>query len=275
MTTVSEQAIAILGPEQTSLLKAVDQAVTGWAADIGAPEIIAPPIYPIRDLEKFDVYKNFPHLVFAATPLDVADAPPEPTDGSLAASDLQQADFGLPHATCYGAYLYFEGSHVPAETTVTLLNRCFRHETHYAGLRRLLSFQMREIVAIGSYEHTQEIISRLTERIMKFATELSLNPRKVEATDPFFRKDDGRALLQKLSPLKYEFLVDDLAISSVNIHRNFFGERCGIKVSGTDEYAFTGCVAFGLERWLAVLTNRYNGNLGRALGAIHDVLGED
>jgi hypothetical protein len=272
MATANDQAVAILDPEQTSLLRAVDQAVTGWAADIGAPEIIAPPIYPITDLAKFDVYKNFPHLLFAASPLDVTDAMPEPTDGGLDTDDLRRAVFGLPHATCYGAYLYFEGSSVPADTTVTLLNRCFRNENRYEGLRRLLSFQMREVVAIGSYEHTQEIIAHFTEKIRKFAAALSLDLEKAGASDPFFRNDDGRALLQKLSPLKYEFIADDLAIASVNTHRNFFGERCGIKISGKDEHAYTSCVAFGLERWLSVLTDRYNGDLGRALDAVNGAL---
>ena len=43
----------------------------------------------------------------------------------------------------------------------------------------------------------------------------------------------------------------------LDFHRNFFGERCGITTGGLP--AYTSCAAFGLERWLSVLHQRYDG----------------
>jgi hypothetical protein len=40
----------------------------------------------------------------------------------------------------------------------------------------------------------------------------------------------------------------EIAIASLNLHRNFFGERLSIAFDG--QPAFTSCVGFGLERWL-------------------------
>jgi seryl-tRNA synthetase len=165
--------------------------------------------------------------------------------------------------------LFYENSVLEQDTAVTLVTRCFRNEDKYEGLRRLVSFTMREIVALGSFEHTQNLLARFAERIEKFAREVRLDLTKVAASDPFFAKHGSRAVLQKLSPVKHEFRVDELAISSANTHRNYFGERCRIRLAN-GEFAFTSCVAFGLERWVAVLVDSYQGDPAAALVAVQN-----
>ncbi|WP_030177296.1 hypothetical protein [Streptomyces sp. NRRL S-813] len=265
-------ALAILGPQATRLVKELDGVFAGWGRTAGAEEISAPPLFPVTDLEKFDVYTNFPHLAWVAGSLDLTDDRFKPVDGRFAPGAVTEARYGLPHATCYGAYLFHEGEQVADDTLVTLVNRCFRNEDHYGGLRRLASFQMREIVALGSFEHTQQVLARFTERILSFATALGIDLAKEPAGDPFFSNDDRRAVMQKLSPVKYEFQYGDLAIASVNTHRNFFGERCGIRLE-SGEHAYTSCVAFGLERWLAVLTEHFEADLDAALAAVRAAAG--
>jgi seryl-tRNA synthetase len=252
-----DTGLAILNPEQSALLRELDRVFTSWAFDTGAGEIIPPPVYPVDDLAGLDVYQNFPHLA----------------SGSFATSALRPARLGLSSATCYGAYLYFRDAAVAANTTVTLVNRCFRNEERYQGLRRLLSFQMREIVALGSYEHTQQHLAAFTAKIQDFARAVSLDLHLEAASDPFFQAGGARALLAKLSPVKYEFQAGTLAIASVNTHRNFFGERCGIRVAGTDETAFTSCVAFGLERWVSALTEAHDGDTAAALDRVRAAAG--
>ncbi|MDH6134298.1 hypothetical protein P3T37_003700 [Kitasatospora sp. MAA4] len=268
-TTVDlSQALVILDPDCTDLLRELDRTFTGWGTAAGAREILPPPLYPVSDLEKFDVYTNFPHLALVASPLQVEGGAAKPVDGTFAAGDLQPARLGLPHATCYGAYLFHENRRVADNTLITLVNRCFRNEDHYGGLRRLLSFQMREVVALGSYEHSQQVLTAFATRITAFGAALGLGMEKVAASDPFFENDGARALLAKLSPVKFEFQVAGLAISSVNTHRNFFGERCNIQRLDNDEYAYTSCVAFGLERWLSVLLDLHGGDPRRALDSV-------
>src|SRR5207247_2179199 len=77
------------------------------------------------------------------------------------------------------------------------------------------------------------------------------------ATDPFFDPSrNPKFLAQKLDPVKTEMVFGgELAIGSINFHRNFFGETFGIRREG--EPAFSGCVAFGLERWLFALLRRF------------------
>jgi tRNA synthetase class II core domain (G, H, P, S and T) len=247
--------LAILGASETALLKLLDDAFTRWAVDAGAGEICAPPVYPVDELANFDVYVNFPHLALVGGGLEAPTS--GPSEGGFSPDQVAAANLGLSTATCFAAYLLFRDKRVPADTLVTLVNRCFRKESHFDGLRRLLSFQMREIVAIGSFEHTQTVIARFRERIEDFFARLSIDFRVEAATDPFFQGEGPRALLQRMQPVKYEFQVDGLAIASVNTHRNFFGERCRITVEPDGTTAFTGCVAFGLERWVSVLIDRY------------------
>ncbi|WP_406341825.1 hypothetical protein [Streptomyces sp. NBC_00648] len=246
-----------LPPGATVLLKRLDALLEGWGTGSGAAPMIMPPLLPVAALSRLDVYDNFPHQALVVSTLDLTHHQEGGLHEEFTPSDLEPALFGLPSAACFAVYLHHEGRALPDGTTVTVLGRCFRREEHYDGLRRLLGFHMREIVALGSHEFTQEHLRRFEERITALADALGLTLRKEAATDPFYDRGGQRALLQRLSPVKHEFLVDDLAIASLNVHRNFFGERCGITLDATGQAVHTSCVAFGLERWLSVLYARY------------------
>ncbi|MGW1865962.1 aminoacyl--tRNA ligase-related protein [Streptomyces mauvecolor] len=262
--------LALLGPKETALLRLLDDAFRDWGAAEGAMEISAPPLYPVQQLADLDVYVNFPQLALVVGGLQTPGN--GPVEGRFAPDQPAAPSLGLSHATCFAVYRYLQDRQVAPDTLVTLVNRCFRREDHFDGLRRLLSFQMREIVAVGTFEHTQEVIARYRERIEALLGLLGLEVVVEAATDPFFQ-GGARALLQRMAPVKYEFQVDGLAIASVNTHRNFFGERCRISYGEERTTAFTGCVAFGLERWLAVLIDRH-GSADKARTTVEQVLHE-
>ncbi len=46
-----------------------------------------------------------------------------------------------------------------------------------------------------------------------------------------------------------------LAVGSVNLHRNYFGEAFEISRNGIS--ACSACVAFGLERWIAAILDHF------------------
>src|ERR1019366_53894 len=118
-------------------------------------------------------------------------------------------------------------------------------------------------------------LSTFKARISGFLDEVGI-PHHVEiATDPFFDPNGARSKMQKLFPTKEEFLYDGkLAIASVNFHRNFFGERCRIRLPDGSP-AFTGCVAFGLERWVCALGDLFtdNATIERRLSLASDSAG--
>lgn len=256
-----------LNGDEARVLRMLDDTFRGWGIHCGAAEMVAPALLPVEDLVALDCYRNFPHLAMVAATLhvggaeDVAAVNSTAEQGRIRAERVDEPELGLPTAACWAVYLANQGRSVAADTLVTLVGRCFRAEERYEGLRRMLGFQMREIVALGGQRHCRDHLAKFRAVIPTFAAALGLEMRVDTATDPFFDSGNSRGLLAQLAPVKHEFLVGDLAIASVNTHRTFFGERCGITVDGdggNGDTAFTSCVAFGLERWIAALADRHD-----------------
>jgi len=274
MTTVTDNGLGVLDGSQLRVLRAIDAVFRRLAEGWDAPEFRFPFLMRCEDLDRFDYYDNFPHLGLAATRLD-----PERLGGLLKQSQrpveripadvMEPTAFALPSAACYSVYVNLAGSTLPAEGTLrTTVGTCFRNETHYQGLQRLLGFSMREIVCVAAEETAKNHLLRAKDAVTTLCAELGLDLRLEVATDPFFDKNSGKAKMQRLFPVKEEFVVGGLAIGSVNYHRNFFGERCGI-LAGEDT-AHTSCLAFGLERWVHVLTDRF-GSADAAAAAVESL----
>ncbi|MYR42904.1 hypothetical protein [Streptomyces sp. SID5910] len=271
MTTTTDNGLEVLDGGQLRLLRAIDTAFLRLARTWEAPEYRFPFLIGSKDLDTFDYFDNFPHLGLAATRLDpkrlgaLLAETPRPLD-RIPAEVMEPTGFALPSAACYALYLDLAGSEVPADGTLrTTVGTCFRNEDHYDGLQRLLGFSMREIVFVGPEDGAKQHLLRAKDAVTTLCAELGLDVRLEVATDPFFDKNGGKAKMQRLFPVKEEFVVDGLAIGSVNYHRNFFGERCSIRTG--DDLAHTSCLAFGLERWVHTLTKRF-GSAEAAVSAV-------
>lgn len=283
--------LATLGPKAVKLMAALEARFCAWAQACGADAYVFPPLMRVADLERFDYFQNFPHLLLCASALksdQLADTfvngkAPSLAQTGVPAAQLQDSQWALPSAACYNVYLHLQNQCLEHAQYVTTIARCFRNEIEYVSLRRLWGFTMREIVCVGSAEATQAHIQAFKPRILAFAESIGLPLTTAIATDPFFDQRASRAVMQRLFPVKEEFLYGgSLAIGSVNYHRNFFGERCQITLSsaaaagqlnspsngrsmsqrsGTSAsetpYASSSCVAFGLERWLFALLDHF------------------
>jgi hypothetical protein len=69
-------------------------------------------------------------------------------------------------------------------------------------------------------------------------------------------------LMQRMLPLKYELRlrVDSdgrsVAAASFNNHEQHFGRAFSMRLA-SGEYAHSGCVAFGWERWVIAFVNQH------------------
>lgn len=258
-TPATRGGLATLGPGALRLRAALDGVFTQWGVEAGADPVQYPPLMRVEDLHRLDYFQNFPQLAILGAALTEEAAPEYATGGprqaALPADHLTEAAFALPSAACYNVYLDLAGRTLTdGPHKVTTVATCFRRETHYDGLRRLLGFSMREIVCVGGRDEVLEHLQVFRKKVSGFLAELGLPVEIEAASDPFFDASAGRALMAQLFPVKEEFVFDgSLAIGSLNFHRNFFGERCEISTAD-GEPAFTGCVAFGLERWISALT---------------------
>lgn len=145
---------------------------------------------------------------------------------------------------------------------ITARGTCCRHEgrQHFA-LEYMRAFSMREVVMAGSPEAVLELRERALGLVVSMTEELGLHGRVVEADDPFFLAGgSATSAMQLPEVVKLELrlsLYDDrsLACASFNVHGDFFARRFGYRHHDDHTPVWTGCTAFGLERWVwAILT---------------------
>jgi seryl-tRNA synthetase len=216
-----------------------------------------PATLPASVLRRTGYLRSFPHQATFAVGLDPAalsafggdpDQDPRPFLGP--ATEI------LTPAACYHLYPAHEAQALTEPLYLTTANTCYRREAAYVPLRRQWSFTMREIVCLGTAEETALFAQKTTEAVTRLLELAGLSVDWEHATDPFFQPERNPAyLLQKLSPVKREAIYQDLAISSVNLHHEHFGEAFGITRAG--EAAHSACVAFGLERWLFAILDTH------------------
>ncbi|MFC8564863.1 hypothetical protein ACFUIW_03690 [Streptomyces sp. NPDC057245] len=257
-----------LSGELLALAERCDAAfvLLGGGADTGerprAEEY--PALLAAEDLAPVGYLASFPHLATFAVSL----APDEDNLRRFAASVRQapagevppaaQAPVGevLTPAACYHVYAGHRGEELAAPLTVTTRNTCFRREAHYAPLRRQWSFRMRELVRLGTREEVRHFLAVTRAALDRFLAELDLPAGWEAATDPFFDPAaHPQYLAQKLRPTKFEACYEGLAVASANLHEDHFGRAYGLTRDGAP--ATSGCVAFGVERWLYALTDRW------------------
>jgi seryl-tRNA synthetase len=247
------------------LYRRLDRLFAGWAAECGAQEHVFPPFIPAAALERLDYFESFPHLATFPVALEAeasnlrefCAANKALGDGAVKLARIVPPREVLTPAACYHFYHGLQGARIAAATHLTTRATCFRRETHYAPLERQWSFSMREIVCLGTAGEVKMFLAGMQERLTDFFRRHELAVEWRAATDCFFDASrNPRYLAQRLDPVKSEMVFEDrLAIGSVNFHRNYFGEAFDIRRG--DDAAFSGCVAFGLERWMHAFLVRY------------------
>lgn len=258
------EGLSTLGPDVLDLMDRLDRIFLGWAAQAHAETVQYPALIRVEDLDRIDYFRNFPHLGLLISGIGHEHIDACYAHGgkvqSIPAAHLSGCDYALPSAACYNVYLGLKGVTLNGSYRVTTTANCFRNETQYTRLERLRSFRMREIVVVGWADDVKEHLQASKQRLLDLAGVLDLPIEVKTATDPFFDPNGARATMQRLFPVKEEFTYRDTSIASANFHRNFFGERCQIKtVDG--EYAFSGCVGMGMERWVQALLDRYSDDM--------------
>lgn len=246
-------------------LQGLDARFVEWARALGATEYRFGTFLPARELHRLDYFRSFPHMVSFAAALDAdpaslkAFAAGEVLDatGAVRLGRTAPVREVLTPAACYHFYVALQGRALDAPLDLTTVATCFRREEHYEPLQRQWNFTMREIVRLGTADEVKSFLEGFRERLDPLFRALGLDVRWEQATDPFFDpRHNPKFLAQKLDPVKTEMMFEGrLSIGSINFHRNFFGETFDIRRGG--EAAFSGCVAFGLERWLYALLCRF------------------
>jgi seryl-tRNA synthetase len=252
--------VGMRGPA-LALYRDIERALAALAGSEGAEEWRVPAAIALETLERADYFECFPqwltvaaHLSDDSTTLERVARAPSPAAAARDAAAPARA--ALAPAVCYHVYAALAGSTVAAPRYVTAQGTCWRHEgRRLVPLEREWAFTMREVVCVGAPGDVRAFLERAVCRVTDLADALDVTGLVVEATDPFFAPTGrGKLLVQRMKGLKRELLLPiapghRIAAASFNDHETFFGEAFGIRLpDGTP--ASTGCVAFGLERWM-------------------------
>jgi len=254
-----------------ALRREIEEALADIARAETPNEWCAPAGVSLETLERAQYFSSFPQWLSTASHLSSDEAGLQAIASSAspalaARSAVGAAEIALPPAVCYNTYAALADSTIEAPLLMTAQGTCWRHEGEArAALERGWAFTMREIVCLGTPWDVKSLLDRGVERASALAARLGLETEVVVASDPFFAPSArGRAALQRIKGLKHElvFRFPDgrpLAIASFNDHEEFFGDAFAITLSdGTP--ASSGCVAFGLERWLLAVLVAYGVN---------------
>lgn len=216
-------------------------------------------------LQKMDYLHSFPTHVTFASILEKTDQNVHDfihgeminQAGEIVLSKTMPIKNILTPAVCYHFYQHYSGEDLSTPLYLTSRCNCYRSEAEYQPLQRQWSFAMRELVVIGADDEVMAFVERAKEMLMQMLATMQLAVYWDTATDPFFDPSNNpKYLMQQIQPNKYELLFEEnLALASINLHRNYFGESFGITRHG--QSATSACIAFGLERWMYSILQVY------------------
>lgn len=254
---VSPDGLLSLSGAGASLVAALDAKFHNAALASGAEEQHFPTLIAKDTLSRAEYFQSFPGYATEVS------------------ATKRSGEYFLSPAVCYHCYELLADSEIHKQQIMTSCGRCFRGDA--ADESHLWEFTMREVVFLGRLDFVREEREDWMKKSLAFARELGLEAELVAANDPFFGAENrGKRLLQQVKQLKYELRVPGFSgapipVASFNLHEQFFTQRFNIALPG-GKPAFSGCVAFGLERWAMALVARHGPEVAlKRVEACHDL----
>jgi len=261
--------------------RAFDAAFTRLGVEhFGAQDAAYPTLIPSTVLARCGYFTSFPHSVSMVVHLleayDLHESFRQANgDGQTLTIPAGGGHLGAPEAclqpaVCYHCYQALEGQTLAKGHVTTAVGRCFRYESkNITGLDRLWDFSMREIIFVGTEAwvaaERERAIGLVTAMLERWGLGCSID----SANDPVFAPACAPKTVVQVPPdLKYEMRLDiepgpdgearSIAAGSFNLHEGFFGRTFAITAED-GQPAFTGCTAFGLDRWVLAAFTQYGG----------------
>lgn len=237
-------------------------------------------IISLRTLEKCRYIQSFPqniHLV-SEIPHQLEQLERVKHEGNITGI-ARLSPYALSPAVCFHCYEELSESRIDAPLVLTARGTCFRHEAPWrVGKHRLNEFSMREIVLIGDSNTVETLRKKIMEDVWGLFESLGLHGRIETASDLFyFSEDSVKSQHQLMGNMKYELIAalaggqESFSIASFN----HIGESlCNpFDVRDTNENIMnSGCIAFGLDRWLYALLATYGTDYSSWPAAVKEIM---
>lgn len=229
------------------LMDEFDLAFKNLCMKFKAEEHIYPSIVNTEVLEKAGYFRNFSDLVEFIP-------------------NKKNRKFTFLPAACLPCYSQLSGRNLKIGlTAITTRNTIFRNENAYENIFKMKRFDMRELVFVGSKDRVKKSLGMVTEEIKRFCRDINIDFTLNYSTDTFYGGyPDIKSLFQLLAESKLELRAYShdtgsfIPVSSINYHGGRFGKAFNIRVK--NEFAHSGCAAFGIQRWALIFLNTHGLN---------------
>lgn len=247
------------------LFEAVERKLYQYAKKMEASIRAYPSMISREVMETCSYIKSFPQNLYAVSEFPHQNAVLEQVkDDDDYPKYLRASEYVLSPAVCFHCYAELKNTTVKGPLLLTSVGTCFRHEAYWRlGEHRLNEFKMREIVFVGAPEYVEYTRNQVMNDIWEMFKRLGLSGKIETAHDPFyFPKDAIKQQYQLMSNMKYELVVNlkqkgsSFSIASFNNVKDTLCKEFHI-VDEQNELLHSGCVAFGIDRWVFAILASY------------------
>lgn len=205
-------------------------------------------------LDKCNYFTDFPnYLVQLSTLLDCNDLD---DTKKMQKKNTKMLDKYLTPAVCLSFYPQLKNQNIQNDFIVSSISNAFRNEAEYVDGIRQLEYTIREFVFVGDKQFVKNKLDTLCDKALQYAKTISPLVEVKSATDCFFPSETSkyRERMQLVNKTKQELVASingkEVALASFNFHGNHFSAKFNFE-GGRN--IVTGCVGFGLERWISFL----------------------
>lgn len=267
---IEEKGINMLRNESGKFFELLDKVISSILKKIfKADEYWVPSIIDISELQRSNYLSgSFHHVNFISKVLhnynNIREFKEQTIIDKVDKSFLTNCRQVLNPAVCLHCYGLLENENIEDKNCIySLIGKSYRDESGNLNNEiRLKEFTMRELVFIGKKDNTEIIFNKCLEIMNEIGLVLDLDYMLMPANDIFFDDNiSNKTVFQKALNNKIEFEVYDeilkskVSLASTNRHGTHFTKSYNIKIK--DELATSMCLAFGYDRIMRVLINKF------------------
>ncbi|KYH33958.1 amino acid--[acyl-carrier-protein] ligase [Clostridium tepidiprofundi DSM 19306] len=265
---VFEPGVVSLNGKAQFLYDFMENEFVKLGKNMGAVWKRYPALLSIKDYQKTGYIKNSPqYSIFCANAHeDIKEL--EKLDKIVGTEELSDVlatpKFALSPSGCFYVYIEHKNKILDDNKMFTFTGHVFRNEGrfNYDEIGRLRDYHCTEIVFLGEEKFVKESRMYVIERIKELLIRWNLNGILIKASDPFIMPRMQKfKKIQLIDDSKYELKLNvskdkNISVASFNLHGTAFSYPFNITMKKCEE-TVTGCVGFGIERWVIAFLSQY------------------
>ena len=258
MISFSNQSLFLFNYFNSVFEKIVEDAFSNEKTDF--VKKIYPVMLPVSSYKKTGYLKRSPqYSIFCCSAVENLKSLGKIDNISFSdyKSVINNPQYALSPSACFHVYEEYKNRVLKKNTVVTFVQNVFRNEGrfNFSQFGRMRDYHVREIVFIGDNEFVNNSMEKMIDKIKEFIKSINVDSKIIVATDSFILPQ-----MQKLDKSKYELQVSYdvdkyMSVASFNLHGTAFTYPFSIGIKDKD--TVTGCIGFGLERFVLSFLSQY------------------